>query len=464
MDIEALQSRFGGEVLTPASSDYETARRIWNGMIDRKPAVIARCFQPQDVADAIRFAIDEDVYPAVRAGGHNVAGIASIEGGMVIDVSRMKQLRVDAAAKIAVAQTGLTWGEFDAGTAVQGLATTGGLISTTGIAGLTLGGGIGWLMGRCGLVCDNTIAYEVVTAEGEFLRASAGEHPDLFWALKGGGGNFGVVTSIAYRLYPITTVLSGMVLYPLAQGGEVLRRYRDFVRSGLPDELIVYAAAIRTPDGTPCVAFIPAYCGHDLAAGQVWIDKLKSFGSVLADMTGPMPYVAMQQMLDAAAPYGIRSYWKSNFLESLPDDAIDVIVAFAQDCPSPRTFLILEHAHGAASRVASNATAFAMRKEGLDLVIFSVWEDAAEDAANIKWTRDLFGSMQSWSAGAAYVNALSEDDGSRVGEAFGQNLDRLRAIKAKYDPQNRFRRNHNILPKEAQPGVLPEQSRRSAAI
>ncbi len=333
MDLRSLNARFRGEILTQESSAYEAARRIWNGMIDRRPAAIARCLQPEDVVEAVRFAGDQAIYPAVRAGGHNVAGTAMVDDGLVIDVSAMKQIAVDLQSQTVTAQTGLTWGEFDKETHSHALATTGGVVSSTGIAGLTLGGGIGWLMGRCGLACDNTLAYDVVTADGQLIRATGDENPDLFWALKGGGGNFGIVTSITYRLYPINTVVSGMVLYSLAQGGEVLRRYRDFVSSGLPDELIVYAAAMCTPDGTRCIAILPAYCGDDLSQAEPWIDSLRRFGTVAADATGRMPYVAMQQMLDAAAPYGIRSYWKSNFLASLPDAAIDRLRRFRPKLP-----------------------------------------------------------------------------------------------------------------------------------
>ncbi len=247
MNLEKLRPHFQGEILTPASPGYDNARRIWNGMIDRRPAAIARCTGPADVVAAVRFAAGEDLHPAVRAGGHNVAGLATLDEGLVIDVSPMKGIRVDPAAHTATAQTGLTWREFDRETQVHGLATTGGLVSATGIAGLTLGGGVGWLMGRCGLACDNTLEYDVVTAGGELIRVDAQQHPDLFWALKGGGGNFGVVTSITYRMYPITTVISGMLLYPLPRGREVLRRYRDFVEASLPDELTVYAGATSAP-------------------------------------------------------------------------------------------------------------------------------------------------------------------------------------------------------------------------
>lgn len=397
----------------------------------------------------MRIAAEEGLYPAVRGGGHNVAGLATLDGGLVIDVSPMKDIVVDAALRTATAQTGLTWGEFDRATQAHGLATTGGLVSTTGIAGLTLGGGVGWLMGRCGLVCDNTLAYDIVTAAGDTIRASAGEHPDLFWALKGGGGNFGVVTSIAYRLYPITAVISGMILHPLGAARDVLRFYRDFVNSGLPDELIVYAAAITTPDGIPVIALLPAYSGDDQEEGARLIAPLRQFGKPLADLVATMPYIAMQQMLDAAAPFGQRSYWKSGFLRELPDAAIDTFVDFGGRCPSPRTFAILEHAHGAATRVDPEATAFTQRADGFDLVLISLWNDPSEDVRQIEWTRGFHTAMQPWCAGAVYVNALDQDEPSRVPDAYGRNYSRLCQVKGQYDPENRFRHNHNILPRQA---------------
>jgi FAD/FMN-containing dehydrogenase len=350
----------------------------------------------------------------------------------------------------------LTWAEFDRETQAHGLATTGGLISTTGIAGLTLGGGVGWLMGRCGLSCDNTLSYDIVTADGRFITASADENPDLFWALKGGGGNFGVVTAITYRLHPVSTVVSGMLLHPLARARAVLAHYRDFVGAGLPDELIVYAASIVTPDGVPMIAIVPSWTGDDLDAGERAIAPLRAFGPPAADLVARMPYLAMQQMLDAAAPYGIRSYWKSHFLRALPDDAIDAFVRHCESRTSPRTVVMLEHGHGAVSRVAPDATAFPIRGHAFDLVILTLWEDAAEDARHAEWARDFYGAMQPWSAGQVYVNALSEDDAARVGEAYGGNLARLAQLKAKYDPGNRFRRNQNIAPAGVRsPGVVP---------
>jgi len=459
MNLDALKREFGGEIITPSSPGYDAARRIWNAMIDRRPAAIARCTSADDVVAAVRFAGREGLHPAIRGGGHNAAGLAMVDGDLVIDVSPMKRITVDARARTAVAETGLTWGEFDRATQEHGLAVTGGLISTTGIAGLTLGGGVGWLMGRCGLTCDNTLAYDVVTADGEVVTASATSHQDLFWALKGGGGNFGVVTSITYKLHPVSTVISGMVLHPLARAREVLRFYRDFVSAGLPDELIVYAAAITGPDGTRLLALIPAYTGADLDEGERLSAPLRAFGPPVADMVQRMPYVAMQSMIDVASPYGaLRSYWKSHFLRALPDEAIDTFVHHAMRCTSPRTFMIIEHAHGAAGRVAPEATAFPVRHHAFNLVIVSLWPEASDDMAQVSWTRAFYHAMQPWSAAMVYVNTLSDDDGGRVAEAYGVNYERLAEVKAKYDPSNRFRRNQNIPPAKVKSGAgLPER-------
>lgn len=446
MNVKDLESRFGGEILTAGSPDYETSRKIWNSMIDRRPRAIARCRRPEDVQAAVRFADENNLYPAIRGGGHNAAGLAMVDDGLVIDVSHMKEISVNPTDLTAIAQTGLTWGEFDAATHAHGVATTGGLISTTGIAGLTLGGGVGWLMGRCGLVCDNTLNYDIALATGELVHANAREHQDLFWALKGGGGNFGVVSAITYRMYPIREVVSGLLVHRLADARDVLRFYRDFTMAGLPDELTVYAAALCLPDGTPVVAMIPAWCGESLEEGDRVLEPLRKFGSPIADMIGRMPYPAMQQMVDMVAPYGLRSYWKARFLKELPDEAIERFVEFANTASSPRSLAILEHAHGAVGRVPVNATAFPTRTAPYDLVVIGAWTEAAEDARHIDWTRRFFASMDDWAEGTVYVNALDQDDTGRIAEAYGPNYARLRDVKAKYDPENRFRRNQNILP------------------
>ena len=446
MELKALEAQFRGEILTPASAGYEASRKIWNAMIDRRPAAIARCSGPADVVAAVRFAAEHNIYPAIRGGGHNAAGLAMVDDGLVIDLSPMKGIFVDPTNHTATAQTGLTWGGFDRETHLYGLATTGGLISTTGIAGLTLGGGVGWLMGRCGLVCDNTLSYDVVLASGKLIRADKHENPDLFWALKGGGGNFGVVTSITYRMYPITTVIFGMILHPLAHAREVLRFFRDFATSGLPDELIVYAAALSTPDGLPVVAILPAWCGEDLDEGERVLEPLRKFGSPIADLVTRMSYPTMQQMIDGVSPFGLRSYWKSRFMSDLPDEAIDTFVGFAETRTSPFSLAILEHSHGAPCRVAQDATAFPARTSSFDLVLISEWNAPEEDQRHIDWTRGFYSAMQPWSAGTVYVNALDQDDTTRVPEAYGPNYARLRAVKAAYDPDNRFRRNQNIEP------------------
>jgi FAD/FMN-containing dehydrogenase len=338
----------------------------------------------------------------------------------------------------------MCWGDFDRETHLFGLATTGGAVSTTGIAGLTLGGGVGWLNGRCGFVCDNVLSFEVVTADGSVRVASAEEHSDLYWALRGGGGNFGVVTSFKFQLYPISTVIGGLLVHPLDRGRDVLRFYRDYVASA-PDELTVYAAALTMPDGLEALALVPCYCGEDLEEGARVLEPMRRFGPPLADLVAPMPYVVMQQMLDAACPYGIHSYWKSNFMHDLTDNGIDTFVAFARSRTSPRTIAVIEHYHGQALRVPPDATAFALRTETFDLVILTQWE-GGDSEPHIQWARKFWTAMKPSSAGTVYVNALSADEEGRLLEAYGANYERLAEVKAKYDPSNVFRVNHNIRP------------------
>jgi FAD/FMN-containing dehydrogenase len=413
-------------------------------MLDKRPAGIARCSGVADVVACVRYAAEHDTLLAIRGGGHNVAGLAMCDDGLVIDLSRMKGAHVDPRRRTIRAQAGMCWGDFDRETQLFGLATTGGVVSTTGIAGLTLGGGVGWLNGRCGFVCDNVLSFEVVTADGNVRTASADEHPDLYWALRGGGGNFGVVTSFEYRLYPIGTVISGLLVHPLERGADVLRFYREYVASA-PDEVTVYAGALTTPDGFEALALVPCYCGDDLEEGARLLAPLRKFGPPVADLVAPMPYVAMQQIMDAACPSGIHSYWKSNFLRALTDEAIETFVSHARARTSPRTIAIIEHYHGQALRVPPSATAFGLRTEMFDLVILTMWE-GGDPERHIQWTRTFWNAMKPSSAGTVYVNALSVGDENRIREAYGANYERLAEIKTKYDASNVFRVNQNIRP------------------
>jgi hypothetical protein len=371
---DQLRERLRGDLITAESPEYDSARQLWNGMIDKRPAAIVRCWGVADVVAAVRFAAENGMLLAIRGGGHNVAGLAMCDGGVVIDMQRMKGAYVDPRRRTIRAQGGMCWGNFDCETQLFGLATTGGQVSTTGIAGLTLGGGFGWPSGRCGLACDNVLSFEVVTADGSIRTASENENPDLYWGLRGGGGNFGVVTSFEFQLHPIGTVLAGMVIHPLERARELLRFYRDYAASS-PDELTVYAAAMTTPDGFNASAMAVCYCGEHLERGAQLLQPLREFGPPIADTIGPMPYVALQQMWDAGFPYGIRSYWKSTFLSGLSDEAIDVFVSHAHSRTSPRAVCAIEPCHGKAQRVPPEAAAFGLRKHMFSLHILTLWEE-----------------------------------------------------------------------------------------
>jgi FAD/FMN-containing dehydrogenase len=444
--IRDLRASLRGPLLQPADPGYDTARKIDNAMIDRRPALIARCAGVADVLGAVRFARKHDVLVSVRAGGHNVAGNAVCDGGLVIDVSPMKGIRVDPGGRTAQAQAGVTWGELDAEAQAFGLATTGGVISTTGIAGLTLGGGVGWLNGRFGLACDNLISADVVTAEGQFLRASEQENAELFWGLRGGGGNFGIVTSFEYRLHPLgPMVLSGPVFHPAARAREVLRFYREF-SAGEPDELTTYAGLLTGPDGTPLVGLVPCYAGPP-EQGEKLVERLRKFGPPAVDMIGPMPYVAVQRMFNDAFPPGRYSYWKSSLAPEITDQLIDAVAEHMARVPSPHSAVMLEHYHGAYSRPAPSATAYRHRRPTYDVVIIANWTDPADNERNIAWARELFAAVQPHVSPAAYVNFLDQDDGAdRIRAAYGENYDRLVALKRKYDPTNFFRMNQNVRP------------------
>ncbi len=444
--IRELGTGLRGQLLQPADAGYDTARRIDNAMIDRRPALIARCAGVADVLSAVRFARKHEVLVSVRAGGHNVAGNAVCDGGLVIDVSPMKGIRVDPAGRTVQAQAGVTWGELDAEAQAFGLATTGGVISTTGIAGLTLGGGVGWLNGRFGLACDNLIAADVVTADGQFVRASEQENADLFWGLRGGGGNFGIVTAFEYRLHPLgPIVLSGPVFHPAARAREVLRFYREFSASE-PDELTTYAGLLTGPDGAPLVGLVPCYAGPP-EQGAKLVERLRKFGPPAVDMVGPMPYVAVQRMFNDAFPPGRYNYWKSSLAPQITDQLIDTVVEHMARVPSPHSSVMLEHYHGAYSRPAPTATAYSHRRPTYDVVIIANWTDPAANERNIAWARELFAAVQPQVSQAAYVNFLDRDDGAdRIRAAYGENYDRLVALKRKYDPTNFFRMNQNVRP------------------
>jgi hypothetical protein len=434
-----------GDVIQPGHPDYDAARALFNAMIDKRPGLIVRCREVSDVRRAVELARHHGLLVAVRAGGHNVAGKALCDGGLVIDLSPMKDLRVDPAARTVRAGPGLTWGEFDRGTQAHGLATTGGFISTTGIAGLTLGGGLGWLMRKHGLTCDNVGAVEIVGADGELRTADATHEPDLFWAVRGGGGNFGIVTAFEYRLHPVGEMLAGALFYPMDQARDVLRFYRELMATA-PDELMAYALFAVSPDGTPVCVIATCFVGS-LEAGERALRPLRSFGRPVADTVAPMSYLGIQSMFDPAFPGGRLNYWKSSFLRDLSDEAIDTLVGWFATVPSPQSGAALEPFGGAVGRVAEDQTAFPHRRAQYSLVIISMWTDPAETARNIGWAREFWSAMQPFSTEAVYVNYLDTDDADRVPAAYGAaHYQRLRLIKQRYDPDNFFRVNQNIGP------------------
>jgi len=442
--VQVLAAKVRGEVLRPGDAGFDTARTIWNAMIDKTPALVVRCAGAGDVVAAVDFARDNNLVVAVRGGGHNIAGNAVCDRGLMIDLSPMKGMRVDPARRTVRAEGGVTWGEFNRETQTFGLATTGGVVSTTGIAGLTLGGGFGWLVRKHGMACDNLISADVVTADGQLRTASESENEDLFWGLRGGGGNFGVVTSLEYRLHTVGTVLGGMVLHLQSDAKAVLGFYRDFTRAA-PDELTTYCGFLTTPDGVPVVGMIPCYSGP-LEKGEEVLRPLREFGTPVADLVQPMSYCDMNTMLDAAFPAGMQNYWKSGFVEDLSDASIDVIVDRAAKMTSPRSALIIEYYGGAAQRVAEDATAFPHRQAQYDLMITAQWSDPTESDQHIGWVRETWEAVQPFGSGRVYVNTLGVEGDARVRQAYGANYERLVQVKNTYDPTNFFSQNQNITP------------------
>ncbi|MCC6792106.1 MAG: FAD-binding oxidoreductase [Thermomicrobiales bacterium] len=433
------------EVIVPGDAGYDAARSVWNGMIDRRPAAIARCGSTADVVEAVRFARDQGLPIAIRGGGHNAAGLAVCDDGLVIDLTRMRRVEVDPSARVARAEGGATWGDLDQATQAHGLATTGGAISMTGVGGLTLGGGLGYLMRSYGLACDNLLAAEIVTATGDVVRADADHDADLLWALKGGGGNFGVVTSFEFRLHPVGDVLGGMLIHPVERAPEVLRFYREFAANA-PDEAIVFAALLHTPDGMPAVAIVAAYNGA-IAEGERVLKPLRDFGPPVADLIAPIPYTGLQTMLDAGFPSGLPVYWRSHFLTDIDDDLLDTLIARFKTSPSPLSALLIEQLGGQVARVPRDATAFDHRDADFNLAIIARWPDPAMADACIAWARETWDATKGHARGV-YVNYLGVGEaGDRVRAAYGEEkYARLAEIKRRYDPDNIFCFNQNIKP------------------
>jgi FAD/FMN-containing dehydrogenase len=446
--VQDFAAGLRGEVLRPDDEGYDETRKIHNGMIDRRPTLIARCAGVADVIASVQFAREQHLLVSVRCGGHSVPGFSVSDGGLMIDLSPMRGVRVDAARRTVRVEGGVTWGDFDHETQAFGLATTGGVARPTGIAGLTLGGGHGFLMRKYGLACDNLLSVDLVTAEGNLLKASADKHDDLFWGLRGGGGNFGVATSFEYRLHEVGPILGGMLIYPLARAKEILRVYRD-VTSAAPDDLFMHAILATLPDGTQAVAILVCYAGP-VAEGERLLSPLRASGLILDDQVGPMPYIALQSIVENVNPPGMRNYWKSDFLTQLSDDVIDLLVEEYPSVPAPHTHLVIEQMGGAVSRIGEDETAVSHRNAGYNAILVGMWANTDDDERTIGWVRRLWEALRPFSSGGVYVNYMMGNEGEdRVRAAYGpEKYQRLVTLKNKYDPNNVFRLNQNIKPTE----------------
>lgn len=453
--MEEFKAGMRGEVILPTDANFDGVREIWNAMIDRRPAVIARCSGAADVMQAIAFARNHDLAVAVRGGGHNIAGNAVCDGGMMIDLSGMKSVRIDPINQRAHVEPGATLGDFDHEAQAFGMATPLGINSTTGVAGLTLGGGFGWLTRKYGLTVDNLVSADVVTADGRLLKASAEENADLFWGLQGGGGNFGIVTRFEYRLHPVgNQFLSGLIVFPFEQAKTVLTKYRDYTGT-TPDDLSIWSVLRKAPPlpflpaevhGKEVVVLAMLYAG-DPEDGQKLIAPLREFGQAHGEHIEPMPYLAWQQAFDPLLTPGARNYWKSHNFNTLSDDAIDSVIYYAGRLPSPSCEIFIGQLGGQANAVSADATAYVSRDVNYVLNVHSRWETPAEDERCISWAREFYAESAPFATGSVYVNFMTQDESDRVAAAYGPNFQRLRELKRKYDPQNIFRLNQNIEPR-----------------
>lgn len=453
-DVKAFAKGFSGAVIQPESADYHEARSIWNAMIDKKPSIIARCKSTDDIVKAVRFAKSHGLLVAVRGGGHNIAGNASCENGMVIDLSQMKAVHVDAKAKTATAQPGATLADFDKATQEHALATPLGINSTTGIAGLTLGGGFGWLSRKYGLTIDNLIEAEVVTATGEILKASEKENPDLFWGIRGGGGNFGIVSSFTYKLHSVgPEILSGLIVHPMSEAKKLLQFYRDFTKK-MPDDVTIWVVMRKAPPlpflptewhGKEVLVFAVACVGNQEECART-IQPLRDFGKPIADVIGTNPFAGWQQAFDPLLTPGMRNYWKTHNFLDLDDGYIDEVIKSVGKLVSDHSEIFIGQMGGATSRVPADATAYLGRDAKFIMNVHSRWETPAEDKAGVGWARDIFNASTPYATGGAYVNFMTSEESDRVRSAYGKSYDRLVELKRKYDPTNLFCLNQNIKP------------------
>lgn len=451
--IEALREQVRGPVIAPQDPEYDSARAVYNGMVDKRPAAVIRVAQVADVIQVVDLARENGMDLAVRGGGHSAPGFGTSDGGLVIDFVNRTGVRVDPATSTARAEAGATWADFNHATHAFGLATTGGIIGTTGVSGLTLGGGIGYLARKYGLACDNLLSADVVLADGSFVTASAAEYDDLFWALRGGGGNFGVVTSLEFDLHPVDTIFGGAIIFSAEHGDAVGRAYREFIAAA-PEEFGVFLGFHQGPPvpflpeeyhGQPVCVLVGAWTGP-LDEGQKRWDPLLGFAPVAGSFLAPLPYPALNTMFDALNPKGLMGYWKADFLPNLTDDALKVIVEYGSTVPSVQTSNHFYPIDGAVQRVGTADTAFPYRDVAFAPTIACQWEDPADNAANIRWTRDYWNALHPFSSPGGYINFMDGDDQGRVADNYRGNYPRLTEVKTKYDPANLFHLNQNIKP------------------